>query len=63
MSDTEINWAARAAELRDDMAGFLRDIVAIRSMSGEEEAVVKRVAEEMRACGFDEVKFDALGKR
>ena len=55
------NWAARAGELRDEMAGFLRDIVAIRSMSGQEEAVVKRVADEMRACGFDEVKFDALG--
>jgi putative selenium metabolism hydrolase len=61
VSGTGPNHAPRAAELREDMVRFLRDIVAIRSMSGGEKAVVERVAEEMRACGFDEVKFDALG--
>ena len=61
MTDRPNSHATRAAELRDDMVRFLRDIVAIRSMSGDEQAVVERVAEEMRSCGFDEVKFDALG--
>ena len=52
---------ARAEELSGPLVAFLRDIVAIQSLSGGEEAVVRRIAEEMRAVGFDEVKFDALG--
>ncbi len=43
------------------MVAFLRDIVAIRSMSGDEEAVVRRIAREMEQLAFDEVKIDALG--
>lgn len=48
---------------RDEAAvvQFLRDLVAIPSLSGKEEAVCKRIAEEMKAVGFDEVKFDAVG--
>jgi putative selenium metabolism hydrolase len=53
--------ARRAAELREDMVRFLRDIVAIPSLSGGEKEVVHRIADQMRAVGFDEVKFDALG--
>ena len=52
---------ARAEELSGPLVAFLRDIVAIQSLSGGEEAVVRRIAEEMEAVGFDEVKFDALG--
>ena len=53
--------AARAAELREDMVRFLRDIVAIPSLSRREEAVVRRVAAEMEKVGFDEVVIDPLG--
>jgi putative selenium metabolism hydrolase len=50
-----------AGEQKDAMIGFLRDIVAIPSTSGNEEAVVKRIALEMEKVGFDEVKIDPLG--
>ena len=53
--------ARLATEREDAMVAFLRDIVAIRSLSGEEEAVVRRIAREMEQLGFDEVKIDALG--
>ncbi len=51
----------RAADLRDETARFLGDIVAIESLSGGEEAVVRRIAEEMEKVGFDEVRIDPLG--
>jgi putative selenium metabolism hydrolase len=40
---------------------FLRDIVAIKSLSGGEQAVVQRIKQEMEAVGFDEVRIDGLG--
>jgi len=52
---------AKAEELREPMISFLRDIVAIRSPSGQEEPVVTRVKEEMLKVGFDEVHFDGMG--
>lgn len=52
---------AEARALEAPMISFLRDIVAIPSLSGREEAVVRRIAAEMEAVGFDEVKIDGLG--
>ena len=51
----------RARELQDEMVRFLREIVAIPSLSGQEEQVVRHIAARMEALGFDEVKFDGLG--
>ncbi len=51
----------RVQELEPEIISFLRDIVAVRSLSGQEEAVVRRVAAEMEKVGFDEVFFDPLG--
>ncbi len=51
----------RARELSAPMISFLREIVAIASPTGGEEAVVRRVAAEMEAAGFAEVKIDPLG--
>ncbi len=51
----------RAAQLKEPMIAFLRDIVAIPSFSGQEEQVVRRIEQEMRKVGFDEVRLDALG--
>jgi len=59
MTDNRI--MARAKELEGDLIAFLRDIVAIPSLSGQEEAVVRRIGAEMEKVGFDEVKFDGLG--
>jgi len=55
------NLSQRAAELREPMMNFLRDIVAIPSLSGQEEQVVRRIEKEMHQVGFDEVRIDALG--
>ncbi|MFH1841857.1 MAG: YgeY family selenium metabolism-linked hydrolase [bacterium] len=51
----------RAESVRGDLINFLRDIVAIPSLSGQERQVVERVRQEMTAVGFDEVKIDPLG--
>jgi putative selenium metabolism hydrolase len=50
-----------AATHTPDMVRFLRDMIAIPSESAGEEAVVQRVAEEMRRLRFDEVKTDGFG--
>ena len=59
MANTDYLEAARGLEA--PLIDFLRDIVAIPSLSGHEEAVVRRIAAEMEAVGFDEVKIDGLG--
>ena len=43
------------------MVKFLRDMIAIPSESCEEKGVVHRIAEEMKALGYDKVEFDKLG--
>ena len=40
---------------------FLRDLIAIRSLSAQEGDVIRRVEAEMQACGYDEVRIDAMG--
>lgn len=52
---------ARAEQDTPAMVRFLRDMIAIPSESAEEQAVVERVADEMRRVGFDEVRVDGLG--
>ncbi|MDP6039491.1 MAG: M20/M25/M40 family metallo-hydrolase, partial [Candidatus Latescibacteria bacterium] len=51
----------RVASSRDDILTFFREIVAIPSVEGQIGAVGERVAQEMRALGFDEVRFDKMG--
>ena len=53
--------AALAQKYTPDMVRFLREMIAIPSESAEEKRVIERVAEEMRRCGFDEIKIDGLG--
>jgi len=43
------------------MTKFLRDLIAIPGESAEEEGVVKRIAKEMEALGFDKVEVDPMG--
>ncbi|MDO4565297.1 MAG: YgeY family selenium metabolism-linked hydrolase [Clostridia bacterium] len=43
------------------MTKFLRDLIAIPSESCEEEGVVKRTIEEMKALGFDRAEIDPEG--
>ena len=50
-----------AAEAEPDLVRFLRDIVAIPSLSGEEKDVIQRIEQEMKALDYDEVRSDAMG--
>jgi putative selenium metabolism hydrolase len=43
------------------VAGFLRDLIAIKSVSSREEGVVRRIEREMIASGYDEVRIDPMG--
>ena len=50
-----------AEENRPHVVRFLRDLIAIKSVSSKEEQVVHRIAEEMEKCRFDEVTIDPMG--
>ncbi len=51
----------RVEENTDAMVKFLRDLIALPSMSGKEQAVAQRIKQEMDAVGFDETFFDDYG--
>ena len=50
-----------AKEEEPALIRFLRDIVAIPSLSGQEERVVHRIEREMKKLEFDEVRIDPMG--
>ena len=43
------------------MTKFLRDLVRIPGESASEKSVIERIAEEMKAVGFDKVEIDPMG--
>jgi putative selenium metabolism hydrolase len=43
------------------VAQFLRDIIAIKSVSSQEEQVVYRIKQEMEKIGYDEIIIDGMG--
>jgi putative selenium metabolism hydrolase len=51
----------RVEAQRDDIITFMREICAIPSMESQIKDVGERCAREMRALGFDEVRFDVQG--
>jgi putative selenium metabolism hydrolase len=44
-----------------NLARFLRDLIAIKSLSAQEGDVIRRVEAEMVSCGYDEVRIDPMG--
>lgn len=50
-----------AQQNESQISQFLRDIVAIKSISSQEEQVVYRIKEEMEKCNYDEVIIDPMG--
>lgn len=50
-----------AEDAREDLTQFLRDIIAIPSMSAQEGDVVERMKIEMERLGYDEVMIDPMG--
>jgi putative selenium metabolism hydrolase len=61
MSTTEEKILELAKQYSPQMTAFLRDMIAIPSESGEEEAVIRRIQQEMEKVGFDRVKIDPMG--
>ncbi|WP_407314140.1 YgeY family selenium metabolism-linked hydrolase [Desulfosporosinus sp. SB140] len=47
--------------LEEKLVYFASDLVKIKSKTGEEEAVVKRIAEEMKTLKYDKVYIDRVG--
>lgn len=52
---------AAAENYKDDMTRFLREIVKNPGESCDEKAHITRIAEEMKAVGFDKVEIDPQG--
>jgi len=50
-----------AKKHQKDLVNFLRDMVRIPSLSGQEGKIAHRVKEEMERAGFDEVFIDGIG--
>lgn len=65
MESWNMDYAAIAAGARGyekQMVDFLRDIVAIRSLSGQEDQVIARIRQEVERLGFaDKVWVDGIG--
>ncbi|HQY94409.1 M20/M25/M40 family metallo-hydrolase, partial [Caldilinea sp.] len=51
----------QVGQYSETIVGFLRELCAIPSMDSQIGPVGERVQEEMRALGFDETWFDAMG--
>ncbi len=51
----------KGEEYRDDMVRLLQDLIAIPSVSSEEQGVVERLEEEMQSLDFDDVFVDEMG--
>lgn len=51
----------RVSDSSSAIITFMREICAIPSMDSQIEAVGERIAAEMNALGFDEVRFDKMG--
>jgi putative selenium metabolism hydrolase len=52
---------AAAQEGERHVVQFLRDLIAIPSVSSREEEVIKRIKLEMERCGYDEIRIDPMG--
>lgn len=50
-----------ARDSQKDLVNFLREMVRIPSLSGQEKKIAHRAKEEMERAGFDEVFMDAIG--
>jgi putative selenium metabolism hydrolase len=50
-----------AANNEEAVSRFLRDLIAIKSLSSQEEQVIHRIKEEMERCRYDEITIDPMG--
>jgi putative selenium metabolism hydrolase len=59
--NTDERYMREAERVGGDITRFLADVIECPSLSREENAVVQRIGEEMRAVGFDDVVVDGFG--
>ncbi|MBY0435170.1 MAG: M20/M25/M40 family metallo-hydrolase, partial [Cyclobacteriaceae bacterium] len=49
------------SDLENEIVEFARQLVRIKSYSGQEEEAIRLVEQKMKALGYDEVRLDAMG--
>lgn len=49
------------SDFNNEITGFARELIRIKSYSGDEEQVIRLVAAKMTELGYDEVRIDAFG--
>src|SRR6188474_2014560 len=48
-------------EIRHELIEFTQSLIRIKSMSGQEEEIIKFIEKKMKALGYDEVIIDSMG--
>jgi putative selenium metabolism hydrolase len=61
MTDKAKEIQKRVEAAREDIIKFMREIVAIPSMESQIGEVGKRIQEEMKKLGYDEIRYDKMG--
>jgi len=61
MTDKTKEIQKRVEAAREDIIKFMREIVAIPSMESQIGDVGKRIQEEMKKLGYDEIRYDKMG--
>ena len=48
-------------EIKHELIEFVQSLIRIKSMSGQEEEIIKFIEQMMKALGYDEVVIDSMG--
>ena len=48
-------------EIKHELIEFTQGLIRIKSMSGQEEGIIKFIEQKMKALGYDEVIIDSMG--
>ena len=49
------------AEVQQELIDFAQSLIRIKSMSGQEEEIIRLIEQKMKALGYDEVIIDSMG--
>src|SRR5215510_16348705 len=49
------------SETQQELIEFTRSLIRIKSMSGQEEEIIRFIEQKMKALGYDEVIIDSMG--
>src|SRR5687768_10893092 len=48
-------------EIQQELIEFTQSLIRIKSMSGQEEEIIRFIEKKMKALGYDEVVIDSMG--